>query len=119
MAPIRRNAEQGTIEVSTKAFNFGVSIFTAFVLATAGIGYNLVVDHAVMVERVKHLEDFANEGDRNTAADGRARDREIQSLKEWKQRHTEWGRQLAGKWNAQLDEHERRLDRFEQNGVMR
>ncbi len=113
MSPIRRNEDTGTIEVSAKAFNFGISILTAFILAVGGVGYGVVTGIVRMDERIKHLEQFADEGRRNTADHGKERDRRIAVLENWRTSHTQWGREKAGKWDAQFSDCERRLQRLE------
>lgn len=119
MAPIRRNTETDTIEVSATAFNFFIGLLSAFIAGIAWVGYSVVVDHVRVAEQVRHLVGFANKGERNTAADGRARDRRLEELEDWKDAHQRWGRQLAGKWDAQHESHESRLDRLESRGHLK
>lgn len=114
MAPIRRDDASGTVEISQKVFNFGISILAAFVLAVGGVGYRLVVSSAVVAERVSHLEEFANKGPRNTASQGAERDRRLSTLERWRDLHVQWGREKAGRWDAEIEAHGRRIRQLEQ-----
>lgn len=59
------------------------------------------------------LREFKRPGGRCSAGRCDEMDRRLHSMETWRQRHTEWGRERVGRWEATFADIQRRLDSLE------
>lgn len=111
-----RERRANAIAIPRSAATIFATVVAALILGVGRVLYDQHVSHIQLTERVKHLETFGpGTGKRFTYEDGQEHARRIIRLEEWRDQHVRWGAETSGEWRSTFKEHDRRLNRLENN----